>query len=275
MGFRPGAWIHSRSIINLGMCEARIRRERIELFSLEHHAHRNDKSIPVEEWVMRSLSIVLTESRLIVVVTSILSLCVTLFLLEKIPISETYLAILFVALLPNVLGAALTSIIYFGKRISIRDNDFAAFRMGWLIGLEETSPLRVFPLKSEEINQSPSESDDSSSNILNHWPSIISIDDDLSLAILSESSCSSDDSKSTDYYNLSMQSSCDDNISSYNSNSHISFNPSADSNDSMQWKSVDDIGDKCSSTATLFIDLSSSTDEKEDMKCSDIVVFDE
>jgi hypothetical protein len=229
---------------------AAVKREKHELFSLEHHTHSNGESIAIEEWIIRTrtLSIILTESRLVVAVTNTLALFVTLFLLENIPISEMYLAILFLALLPNVLGAALTSIVYFGKKLNIRDVDFAAVHWGWLVGLEksdETSTLRVFPLKSAEKRQTFSESDSSSSYLRSPLQSIDDDDMSFSMSFVSSrgSSFSDEDSNSTNY-DISMPSSGDD------------------SNDNgINRRSSDDL----SSTASPEInDLSVSEDEKED-----------
>jgi len=157
-----------------------VKREKHELFSSEHSTNRKRESIPIKEWIIRtrSLSIILTESRLVVIVTNALALFVTLFLLENIPISETFLAILFLALLPNVLGAALTSIVYFGKRISIRDGDFAEAHLGWLIGLERRRESRVLPLKTTLS------SSDSSSYLSSPLPSESGMnDDDIDVSI--------------------------------------------------------------------------------------------
>jgi hypothetical protein len=179
---------------------AAVKRKNLELFSLGHHVHSGE-SIAIEEWIirMRALSIILTESRLIVFVSNALALFITLFLLKNIPISEMYLAILFLVLLPNVLGAALTSIVYFGKRLNIRDGDFVAVHWGWLVGLErseETSALRVFPLKTEEKAQILSESDRSSSYLRSPNSSI---DDEMNFSI-SLGSSGGDNSKNTYSY---------------------------------------------------------------------------
>jgi len=210
---------------------AAVKREKYELFSLEQ---RSDESIAIEEWIIRTraLSIILTESRLVVAVTNTLALFVTLFLLQNIPISEVYIALLFLALLPNVLGAALTSIVYFGKRLNIRDVDFAAVHLGWLFGLEsieETSTSREFPLKSDAKPQSISESDESSSYLGSPLQSVDEDEDDISFSMSfvssRASSCKDDDSKST-YYNISMPSSggdsCDKDVISRKSNGNTS-----------------------------------------------------
>eukprot|EP01036_Dinobryon_divergens_P061594 gene61594-biopygen10967 len=85
-----------------------------------------DGGVRVEEWVItvRSLSILLTESRLVVFLFNLVSLSLTVLVLQGYTISTTILALLLIAMLPYYVGSTLIPILYIGKRLNLTDEDF-------------------------------------------------------------------------------------------------------------------------------------------------------
>ena len=106
--------------------EVALRREKLELLGAHHAHHHLDDSIRVEEWAigMRSLSIFLTESRLIVFFAKLVSLSMTMIILQGVELSTETLALLLLFMLPYFIGSALVPLIYVGKRINLTDVDF-------------------------------------------------------------------------------------------------------------------------------------------------------
>ena len=93
------------------------------------------ESVRVEEWVLllRSLSILLTESRLMVFLLHLVSLSLTIVLLKGIELSTSTLALLLLGMLPYYVGSTLIPIMYIGKRLNLTDEEFADVLFGWLI----------------------------------------------------------------------------------------------------------------------------------------------
>ena len=113
--------------------ETALWREKQEILGT-HHGHHMDVSIRVEEWVirMRSLSILLTESRLIVFFAKLVSLSITMLILEGVELSTQTFALLLLCLLPYFIGSTLIPIIYIGKRLNLTDTDFDVVFTGCL-----------------------------------------------------------------------------------------------------------------------------------------------
>ena len=121
-------------LIHFNPREVAMKREIIELVGRTNAEHY-DGSIHMEEWVirMRSLSILLTESRLLVFFANLVSLSMSMILLQGIEIPNIYLALLLIAILPYYLGSILIPIMYIGKRLNLTDNDFQTVFLSRLI----------------------------------------------------------------------------------------------------------------------------------------------
>ena len=117
----------------------------------------SEHEIRVEEWViiMRLLSIFLTESRLVVFLLNLVSLSLTLFILNGVELSTEILALLLLAALPYYVGSTLKPILYIGKRLNLTDEDFRKVFLGWLskpyefcrsvaVGIQESEVSRLF-----------------------------------------------------------------------------------------------------------------------------------
>ena len=91
-------------------------------------------SFQIQEWVIttRSISIFLTESRLIVFLYNLVSLSLTIFVLKDVEISTEIVALLLVAMLPYYVGSTLIPILYIGKRLNLTDEDFRIVFLSWL-----------------------------------------------------------------------------------------------------------------------------------------------
>ena len=85
-----------------------------------------------EEWAikLRSLSIFLTESRLLVFFANVVPLYFTVCILEGYDITTGYHYLLAVFLAPYFVGLTLIPIIYIGKRLNLSDKDFRALWLG-------------------------------------------------------------------------------------------------------------------------------------------------
>ena len=110
-------------------------REMKELRGRNENDPANAEPVRVEEWVLllRSLSIFLTESRLIVFLFNLVSLSLTIILLKDINISTNTLALLLFGMLPYYVGSTLIPIMYIGKRLNLTDQEFADVFGGWWI----------------------------------------------------------------------------------------------------------------------------------------------
>jgi hypothetical protein len=108
----------------------------------EKESSSADREGRSEEWAikLRSLSIFLTESRLLVFLANVVPLYFTICILEGFDISNGYLSILAFALVPYFVGSTLLPIIYIGKRLNLSDKDFRALRLEWLIGQPKVHP---------------------------------------------------------------------------------------------------------------------------------------
>ena len=116
--------------------EVALKRETIELLG-RRDVQGLSGAVHMQEWVlaMRSASIVLTESRLVVFFANLVSLSLAVFLLQGVTLSATYLALCLLAMFPYFVGSALLPIIYIGKRLNLTDDDFRAVLPSWLVGL--------------------------------------------------------------------------------------------------------------------------------------------
>ena len=107
-------------------------RERAEL---RRHCH-SEENIRLEEWAVatHSLSILLTESRLVVFLYNLVSLTLTLTLLilMGIELSTEIAVLLLTAMLPYYVGSTFTPILYIGKRLNLKDEDFCAVFPCWM-----------------------------------------------------------------------------------------------------------------------------------------------
>ena len=132
--FSPKLQKNIPPLLHLNPREVALKREKIELLG-RRNANQNQsyQTIPVEEWVIktRSVSILLTESRSIVFLFSLVSLSLTIMILEGIDISTGILALLLIGMLPYYIGTTLIPILYIGKRLILKDEDFRNVFMGW------------------------------------------------------------------------------------------------------------------------------------------------
>ena len=114
--------------------EVAVERERMELVGRHgHHQEHTDHHMHMEEWVIttRAVSIMLTESRLVVFLLNLVALSLTVMILEGIDISTGILALLLAAMLPYYVGSTLIPILYVGKRLNLTDEDFRVVFTGW------------------------------------------------------------------------------------------------------------------------------------------------
>eukprot|EP01035_Chromulina_nebulosa_P021606 gene21606-27966_t len=149
-----------------------IDRERAELRGREVGEAELNNDIPVEEWVIkiRSLSIFLTESRLILFLYKLVSLFLTIMILKGYTISTGTLTLVLIAMLPYYVGSTLIPILYIGKRLNLMDEDFRVVFLSWLsrpYGYCRSAAVcmwpsnhppsyAVHPLIQEEIGSEPS-----------------------------------------------------------------------------------------------------------------------
>ena len=121
-------------LLHLRPREVAVDRERMELLGRRSVTREESAHVHVEEWVVvtRSLSILLTESRCIVFLFNLVSLALTVMILEDMDISARTLALLLLGMLPYYVGFALTPILYVGKRLNLKDQDFQVAFLGWL-----------------------------------------------------------------------------------------------------------------------------------------------
>ena len=78
------------------------------------------------------MSIVLTESRLIVFLYNLVSLSLTIMILKEIEISTSIQVLLLTAMLPYYVGITLIPILFIGKRLHLTDEDFRIVFVSWL-----------------------------------------------------------------------------------------------------------------------------------------------
>ena len=107
------------------------RRRREKQGNIDEQEHPGE-NFRVEEWViiLRSLSILLKESRLIVFMYNLVALSLTVFTLKGIEISTNTIGLLLLAMLPYYVGSTLIPILYIGKRLNLTDEDFRV--LSWL-----------------------------------------------------------------------------------------------------------------------------------------------
>jgi hypothetical protein len=104
-----------------------MKREKIELLG-RRDVEGHSETVYMQEWVLalRSRSIALTESRLLVFFANSVSLFLAVALLKDITLTTTNLSLCLVAMLPYFVGSVLIPIIYIGKRLNLTDDDFDA-----------------------------------------------------------------------------------------------------------------------------------------------------
>ena len=122
-------------LLHLNPREVSLKRERMELLGRRNQADpQQQQQVSVEEWVLvtRSLAIFLTESRLIVFLYNLVALSLTLMILKGIVISNRTIALLLIGMLPYYVGLTLLPILYIGKRLDLRDEDFRQVFLGWV-----------------------------------------------------------------------------------------------------------------------------------------------
>ena len=96
----------------------------------------------------RSLAIFLTESRLIVFLYNLVALSLTLMLLKGVDISNgTILLLLVLAMLPYYVGSTLLPILYIGKRLDLKDEDFRCVFLGWVLVVREVAGYIVAQIR--------------------------------------------------------------------------------------------------------------------------------
>ena len=124
-------------LIHFNPRDVALRREKIELLGRRNVENQMETTVQVEEWVivMRSISIVLTESRLIVFFANLVSLSLAVTLLKGVTLTTTYISFFLVAMLPYFVGSALIPIIYIGKRLNLTDDDFRVVLLSWFVKL--------------------------------------------------------------------------------------------------------------------------------------------
>ena len=122
-------------LLYLNPREVALEREMDELLGRNERDPSAAASVRVEEWVLalRSLSILLTESRLMVFLLNLVSLSLTIVLLKGIDLSTGTLALLLFGMLPYYVGSTLIPIMYIGKRLNLTDQEFTDVLFGRLI----------------------------------------------------------------------------------------------------------------------------------------------
>ena len=109
--------------------------------AVEREEKENGLEGQSEEWAinLRSLSIFLTESRLLVFFSNVVPLYLTIVLLEGVDISTGFQFLLVLALVPYFVGSTLMPIVYIGKRLNLRDADFR------VLCVRIRRPSRIYP----------------------------------------------------------------------------------------------------------------------------------
>jgi hypothetical protein len=121
-------------LLHLNPRKVAVNRERAELLGRRKVGmDQLEQAIHMEEWVImtRSVSILLSESRLMVFLFNLVSLSLTIMILEGIDISTGTLALLLTGMLPYYVGSTLIPILYIGKRLNLKDEDFRVVFLGW------------------------------------------------------------------------------------------------------------------------------------------------
>ena len=123
-------------------------RETVLQREADEQNNRDGNTLRIEEWVIniRSLSIFLTESRLLVFTFNCVALFLAVSLLTNNEISVRNQAILLLFLLPYSVGSALIPIVYIGKRLNLRDSDLKVLGLGFLVRSKES----IFPSQIQE-----------------------------------------------------------------------------------------------------------------------------
>ena len=126
--FSPKMQARIPPLIYWGSRKVAVEREEKETSSAGQEGH-------VEEWAikLRSLSIFLTESRILVFFANVVPLYLTLSILEGFDITTGYQYLMVLALAPYFIGSTILPIIYIGKRLNLSDKDFRALWLGWLV----------------------------------------------------------------------------------------------------------------------------------------------
>ena len=135
--FSPKMLENIPPLIHFNARQVALKRERAEQLGL-HHSELADQSIVVEEWAinMWSAGIFLTESRLLVFFANLVSLILSIIILEGYELSSGYVAMLLFCILPFLVGSSLIPIMYLGKRLHLSDDDFVSVGLGWLLRKE-------------------------------------------------------------------------------------------------------------------------------------------
>jgi hypothetical protein len=134
--FSPKLQKNIPPLLHLHPREVAVKRERVELLGRRNPGlsqEQPEQPIHMEEWViaMRAVSIMLTESRLVVFLFNLVSLSLTIMILKGIDISTGTLAVLLTGMLPYYVGSTLIPILYVGKRLNLTDEDFRVVFLGW------------------------------------------------------------------------------------------------------------------------------------------------
>ena len=87
-----------------------------------------EETAGIESWIigMRSISIFLSESRLVVFIAHAIPPVITLMILLKADVSYEVYAILLIGIIPYLIGFSLKPLLYIGKRLDLKDKDFLA-----------------------------------------------------------------------------------------------------------------------------------------------------
>ena len=136
--FSPKMLKNIPPLLYLNAREVAIEREKIELLG-RNYVDRDDGSIQLDEWVvrMRTVSIFLTESRLMLFFFNLVSVFLTIILLKGFSLSANSLALILFAMLPYSIGSSLISIMYVGKRLNLTDHDFRVVFVDWCIPIRD------------------------------------------------------------------------------------------------------------------------------------------
>jgi hypothetical protein len=131
--FSPKLLQHIPPLLYLNPRAVALDRERKELRG-EEITTIADEDIRVEGWAvgLRSLSILLTESRLIIFLFNVVPLTLTILILKGLSISALILVVLLSATLPYYVGSTLTLLLYIGKRLGLTDEDFYIVFGSWM-----------------------------------------------------------------------------------------------------------------------------------------------
>jgi hypothetical protein len=152
--FSPKLRSHIPPLLYLNSRAVALEREKKEL-GCDENSSASDEDIRFQGWAVsvRSLSILLTESRLIVFLYNMVPLSLTILVLKGVRLSSLILTVLLTASLPYYVGSTLALLLYIGKRLNLTDEDFQIVfghsrRSVWFQNIEFVCETAMSPLRA-------------------------------------------------------------------------------------------------------------------------------